>query len=205
MKNHFLYFVGLSFVMILLFILHSAFAFALLPIFLANDFFAKLFVFFAIDFKIVIPYIFGAVFAIAIGAIMRYLNRKDEYFWKFVYSIAALELSGVALLCFPSHDLVWLAISGLYYGVYLFILIVFYFYIKPDETSIIAQELQTIAPKLQDAIASNDYIIADNKPTYNDYSILRDKGLSNDDVSKQLQLRADQKHRFNNRYGKQLK
>jgi hypothetical protein len=130
-----LYYFGLSCIAITLFILHTAFAYSLLPLFLADKYFKNLFVLQnGFDAKVYVPYIFGLTFAIAIVAIMDILQRNDAKFWKFAISVASMELIGIALLCYPLHGDIWLAISGFYYGIYLFLAIIFYFYVKPERT-----------------------------------------------------------------------
>jgi hypothetical protein len=117
---------------IVLFILHSAFAFAINPIFLAKDFFSNLFVLQnGFDLKVYFPYAFGLTFAFAITAIMDLLQKSDKYFWTFAFSVATMELIGIALLVFPNHSPLWVAVSGFYYGFYLFLAIIFYFHVKP--------------------------------------------------------------------------
>lgn len=130
-----LYYLGLICISLMLFVLHSAFAYAINPLFLAQDFFYDLFLFAGIDFKMYFPYVFGATFALAISAIMSLMQKGDKRFWLFAFAVATMELVGIALLVFPSHGSVWLAIAGIYYGIYLFIAILFYFYIKPDKHS----------------------------------------------------------------------
>jgi len=62
---------------IVLFILHSAFAFAINPIFLAKDFFSNLFVMQnGFDLKVYFPYAFGLTFAFAITAIIDYCKNR---------------------------------------------------------------------------------------------------------------------------------
>jgi hypothetical protein len=129
---------------IVLFILHSAFSFAINPIFLAKDFFSNLFVLQnGFDLKVYFPYAFGLTFAFAITAIMDLLQKLDKYFWTFAFSVATMELIGIALLVFPNHSPLWATISGIYYGFYLFLAIIFYFYIKPEKEN--AKDLQKIA------------------------------------------------------------
>jgi len=147
----FLYYFGLSCIAITLFILHTAFAYSLLPLFLADKYFKNLFVLQnGFDAKVYVPYIFGLTFAIAIVAIMDILQRNDTKFWKFAISVASMELIGIALLCYPLHGDIWLAISGFYYGFYLFLAIIFYFYVKPEN-----QEKQEIAEPLQNTLQRN--------------------------------------------------
>lgn len=135
MMRKLLYYFGLSCIAITLFILHTAFAYSLLPLFLADRYFKNLFVLQnGFDAKVYVPYIFGLTFAIAIVAIMDILQRNDAKFWKFAISVASMELIGIALLCYPLHGNIWLAISGFYYGFYLFLAIIFYFYVKPERT-----------------------------------------------------------------------
>jgi len=57
-----------------------------------------------------------------------------------------MELIGIALLVFPNHSQLWIAISGVYYGFYLFLAIIFYFYIKPEKEN--AKDLQKNAMQI---------------------------------------------------------
>lgn len=128
-----LYYSGLFWMAIMLFILHSAFAYSIIPIFLALDFFRELFLLpNGLDLKLFFPYVFGATFAFAISAIMALLDKHDVKFWKFAKTVALLELIGIVLIVYPEHGNIWTIISGLYYGAYLYFAVIFYFYIKPD-------------------------------------------------------------------------
>lgn len=177
-----MYYLGLICMAIVLFILHSAFAFAINPIFLAKNFFSNLFVMQnGFDLKVYFPYAFGLTFAFAITAIMDLLQKSDKYFWKFAFSVASMELIGIALLVFPNHSPLWTAISGIYYGFYLFLAIIFYFYIKPD-----AKELQKIAVQnSREKVSTNA-----NKKSENNAKVLQmtSEGMTPQQIANDLEI-----------------
>lgn len=192
--RNFIYYSGLTLIAIWLFILHSAFAYSLNPIFLAGEFFKDLFALQnGYDLKIYFPYVFGAVFAIAIAAMMALIRKSDKHFWKFAHSVALMELIGMVMLCFPDHGDKWAIISAVYYGIYSYLVIIFYAYAKED----IAESQKVAVAKVarQNANATRTRNKNDEKVMQ-----LNKEGASPLDIAAQLSINKSTVYRIINKH-----
>jgi hypothetical protein len=184
-----LYYIGLLTIAIWLFTMHTAFAYVLNPL-TNNNNFKYLFVFSGIDFKIYIPYCWGGTFAIAIVSIIANIKKTDKYLWHFAFTIATLELIGIALYIIQENSFGWKFISAIYYGIYGFFLTLFYFYVKYDAKEIVDKQdiaKPEIAPQLSPAI--NDEIMQ-----------LLKEGLSGVEISKQLNVHTSKVSRLKKKF-----
>lgn len=175
-----IYYAGLLFMAVWLFTIHSKFAFALDPL-QNNDsgYYDKLFNFFGLDLKSILPYCWGAAFAIATSVIIALLKRSDKQFWIFAFSIASLELFGVMLFNYPEHGFIWSAISSVYYGIYAGIMVFLYIYISYDKQD----DLQEIASQ------SNTEKVAEVQNDL-DAKVLQllNEGLRQSDIARRLKI-----------------
>lgn len=147
-----IYYIGLFFLAIWLFTIHSKFAFALDPLQNNdNDFYAKLFILLGYDFKMVLPYVWGSTFAIATTVIVALLKKQENYFWFFAFTISSLELLGVFLFNYPEHGYLWMKVASFYYGIYAGIMVFLYIYISYEK-----EEILNFATNAKTRIAKNN-------------------------------------------------
>lgn len=121
-----LYFIGLICMAIFLFVIHTKYLNVL-----ENWKDSDMFNFMVIDFRQILHYIISATFAVMVTNILALMDPVDKWFWKFVFIVATAEFLAVFLFFNTTITEDWFRIlSSIYYGLYIFMIIPMYAYIK---------------------------------------------------------------------------
>jgi hypothetical protein len=191
-----MYLFGLLCIAFFLFVIHSKFLHDIDP--QKNS---DLFIFFGYDFKQLIPYIFGAAFAIVTTIIIALIDRKQRLFYYFAIIAAAFEMLGIFLYHNTElSDRFFISMSSGYYALYTGFIIFMYAYISQGNINEIEKELKLIEEnkpaieeekiniEVKELIIEEDEVNKDQvekklKPEYIEAIKLLQEGMSGVDVS----------------------